>query len=322
MPLVESPLPNFSDLPKADCHLHLTGALGPEDIRELAPLADVDLRSDEPLEDLMRFENQRIWPLTKEITSSPVALSRALGILAARSAEDNVGHLEVTINPSSMRSRYGLTVPDFAAAVADAVAFARDESGVELKIKCGVNRREGPESVGSVEEFFLGMPEEHRAFIDLNGEEATYATAGFVTAFQGLVQREVPVVIHAGEFGEPHATQASLESALDIRPQRIAHALAAIARPDLMQRILDQDIVVEVAPTSNMLTGVIPEISQHPLVHYYRQGMKIVLGTDDPALFGKNTITTELEVVNKAGLSPEEVVELNRLSLTYATTGY
>jgi len=320
MPLIESYIPNFSELPKADCHLHLTGALGSEDIRKLAPLAGVDLGPDEPLEDLMRFENQRIWPLTKEITSNPEALSQSLGILATRSAEDNVKHLEVTLNPSSMRSRYGLTVPNFVAAVADAVAFARDESGVGLKIKCGVNRREGPESVGAVEEFFLGLPEEHRASIDLNGEEATYATAGFVTAFQGLVQRGIPVVVHAGEFGEPSATQTSLESALDIKPQRIAHALAAITRPDLMQRILDQDVVVEAAPTSNIQTGVVSKISRHPIADYYRQGIKIVLGTDDPALFGNNTITKELEMAGEAGLSAEEVVELNRRSLVYVAT--
>ncbi len=68
----------------------------------------------------------------------------------------------------------------------------------------------------------MALPEAHRAFIDLNGEEATYPTENFVAAFRDLVRRKVPVVIHAGEFGEPHATQASLESALDIRPQRIA----------------------------------------------------------------------------------------------------
>lgn len=315
MPATEIFSSNFHDLPKADCHLHLTGALEPADIRELAAVTGVDIRTDEPLEDLMAFTNERIWPLTKEITSHPAGLAGAMGLLAMRAAQDTVRHLEITINPASMRTRYGLVIPDFVAATAEAIDQAKDHD-VELTIKCGVNRREGPGSVEAVEEFFTALPEEHRAFIDLNGEEATYPTESFVEAFRDLTRRELPVVVHAGEFGEPQAAEVSLQSALDMKPQRIAHALAAYRRSDLLRRIIDQDIVVEVAPTSNILTGVIPNEDQHPIAHFYHNGVKLVLGTDDPALFGNNTISDELVVSVRAGLTMDEAIDLNRQSLT------
>lgn len=164
----------------------------------------------------------------------------------------------------------------------------------------------------------MALPQEHRAFIDLNGEEATYPTASFVPVLGQLTARGVPVVIHAGEFGEPQATQGSLQDALDIHPQRIAHALAASVRPDLLRRIIDQDVIVEAAPTSNIFTGVVDDASKHPIANFYREGVKLVLGTDDPPLFGNNTISHELAASVAAGLTQEEATDLNMQSLVHA----
>lgn len=62
--------------------------------------------------------------------------------------------------------------------------------------------------------------------------------------------------------------------------------------------------------------GVIPNEDQHPIAYFYHEGVKLVLGTDDPALFGNNTIPDELAVPVKAGLTMDEAIDLNRQSLT------
>ncbi len=62
-----------------------------------------------------------------------------------------------------------------------------------------------------------------------------------------------------------------------------------------------------------------PKISRHPVASFYREGVKLVLGTDDPALFGNNTVSHELVASVAAGLTKDEAVALNGLSLKHAT---
>jgi adenosine deaminase len=65
----------------------------------------------------------------------------------------------------------------------------------------------------------------------------------------------------------------------------ISHGLHTINDPDLIQLVIDNDITLELCPTSNLLTGSIPKIEDHPSRKLMDAGVKTTINTDDPSLF-------------------------------------
>ena len=53
-----------------------------------------------------------------------------------------------------------------------------------------------------------------------------------------------------------------------------------------MLQLRDRDIPLEICMTSNVVTGVVARIEEHPVRRLFDAGVPIVLNTDDPAMFG------------------------------------
>jgi adenosine deaminase/aminodeoxyfutalosine deaminase len=90
------------------------------------------------------------------------------------------------------------------------------------------------------------------------------------------------LVAHAGESTGPE----SVWAALKLGAERIGHGIAAARDAELMRQLREQDIPLEICLTSNMVTGVVKSLDEHPLRRLYDAGVPIVLNTDDPAMFG------------------------------------
>ncbi|HEY2017024.1 MAG TPA: adenosine deaminase, partial [Bryobacteraceae bacterium] len=68
--------------------------------------------------------------------------------------------------------------------------------------------------------------------------------------------------------------------------ERIGHGISSIDDPVLLGHLCDRDIPLEVCITSNLVTGVVKRLEDHPVRRLYDAGVPIVLNTDDPAMFG------------------------------------
>ncbi len=62
--------------------------------------------------------------------------------------------------------------------------------------------------------------------------------------------------------------------------------MRAIEDPELVKRLADSDIVLDVCPTSNLLLSVYPSLAEHPLPRLLEAGIQCSLNGDDPLLFG------------------------------------
>lgn len=297
---------NLKSKKKANLHLHLTGSLTASDLRYLADLTKTDLSEYEPLENHFQFADPAIWSAAKEVTSNPHGLKESIVRVLKKEAADNVMYVELTINTAGMVRR-GMLPKEFADAVTEALEDM-GSLGVIGKIKCGVNRKDGPESVSVVKSTYLALAEKYRVGIDLNGDERTFPTGPFVEEFRELAAEGMPTIIHAGEY--PDLIN-SLQDALQTRPTRLAHAVAAEQDYATIQEILAQGVVVEVAPTSNIRTQAVSTVNSHPLIKFIEYGIPVVLGNDDPAFFGVS-MTNEFNALIAAGVSEEDLLTINK----------
>ena len=75
-----------------------------------------------------------------------------------------------------------------------------------------------------------------------------------------------------------------------------------------MQEILDREIVLDICPTSNLRTRVVPSIEEHPLRELVAFGIPCSISTDDPAMFDTD-LTRDHQLAVSAGLAPGAIYE-------------
>jgi adenosine deaminase len=88
-----------------------------------------------------------------------------------------------------------------------------------------------------------------------------------------------------------------------------------------MRQLREQDIPLEICLTSNLITGVVNSLDEHPLRRLYDAGVPIVLNTDDPAMFGC-TLTGEYRLAARQfGFSEAEMRGIAENGFRYAFRG-
>jgi len=299
-------------LKKANFHLHLTGALNADDLRYLSTVTQTDISLFEPLENKYIFHSNIIWDIAKKIISTEKGLSEAIKLILQREANDNVVYVEITINPFGLVRR-GMEIPSIVREIKLGCTFG-ETIGIKCKIKFGVNRKDGIESIAIVNEVFKACPQDLKICIDLNGNERKYPTILFLNEFKKLVDEKIPISLHVGEF---IGLNNSLLKAINIKPKRIAHGIALQNHPEILDEILKNKILIELSPISNYKTGSIKNINCHPIKELVQKNIPIGIGSDDPAFF-KSSMTLELEAIHKIGIPISKIIEINNKSLEIA----
>lgn len=115
--------------------------------------------------------------------------------------------------------------------------------------------------------------------------------------------------VHAGEMGPPESVVETIDI---LEADRIGHGVAAIGDPALLERLVRDQVVLDVCPTSNVGTGLFPSLEAHPVAAFWRAGVNMTVSSDDPPFF-LTTLTDELRhVVRLARLSRQDLGELQR----------
>lgn len=122
----------------------------------------------------------------------------------------------------------------------------------------------------------------------IGGDEAGGPALGLRAAFAWAKDAGLRLTAHAGETAGPE----SIRAALEIGAERIGHGIRAADDPDLLRRLRDEQIPLEVCITSNVKTGAVKSLDAHPVRKLFDAGVPITLNTDDPGVF-ETSLTRE-----------------------------
>ena len=299
-------------LPKAELHLHLEGAVEPATLLELrrqhgdqATLAET--------ESLYRYTDFSSFLMAfKEVSAhlrGPDDYELVTYRLMQQLKEENVLHAEVYVAVGVCLYRKQDFATIFEGLERGRTRGARD-FGVSLLWIFDATRHFGAEEAQRVFELAARYKNRHVVGVGIGGDEQKAPPELFRSVYAYAEDHGLRLTAHAGET----ASAESIWGALNLHAERIGHGLSAAQDPDLVEELAYRQIPVEICVTSNLRTGVCKSVAEHPAKNYFDQGLMITLNTDDPALFGTSLAREYQFAQDTFGFTEEHLRELARNS--------
>ncbi len=305
------------DVPKAELHCHIEGAAPTQLARSQALKYGVDINH---LIDGERF----VWQdFTSFLTAydAVAALFRTeedYALLAEQYlssiARQGAIYSEVFTSPDHARNA-GLSPQAYLNGLGEGMRRAKEKHDIEGRIIITCVRHFGPETAIDVARFAASIPHPLVTGFGMGGDERMGSHKDFAPAFDIARAAGLGITTHAGEV----VGAESVTDALDhVHPTRIGHGVRAIEDPAVMQRLVDEGVVLEVCPGSNISLSVYDKMKDHPFAALKNAGVKVTINSDDPPFFATN-LGEEYQTVHSVfGLSEAELRHTTRTALECA----
>ncbi len=238
------------------------------------------------------------------VMQTEAALERVAYELGVDSAAENIDYLEVRWAPR-LHLLDRLTVPQVITAVLAGLAAAPLHA---VAIVCAMRRDTPEENVALAREAgrFAGKGV---VGFDLAGDEVQYPATPQRPAFEAARSAGLRLTCHAGEAGEP----ASVEEAINLGVERIAHGVIGARDPRIVERIRSEGLVLDLCPTANWKCKAVLTLAEHPLPRLVRAGVRCTISTDSRTV-ADTTLSHELERASAMGMSDEELTRCNAIA--------
>ena len=272
---------------KAEIHCHIEGAADPELVTRLAGKHGVDLNN------VVR-DGRYVW---NDFTSFLNAYDHAAAVFRepedyrllaydyfSRLAGQGAIYGEV-FGSSDHAGLMGIGYVDLVEAIAAGINDARIQFGIEGRIIMTCVRHLGPEAAEAVATEIAANPHPMVTGFGMGGDERSFATEDFASAFAIAGDAGLGLTSHAGEFGGADSVSESLDH---LGVTRIGHGVRSIEDPKLVERLVHDGVVLEVCPVSNIALKVFSGYADHPLRRLYDAGVRVTLNSDDPPFFHTN----------------------------------
>ncbi|QQM29723.1 adenosine deaminase [Martelella lutilitoris] len=303
--------------PKAELHCHIEGATPPALAARLATKYGIDLSA-------WLRDGRYVWHDFSSFIACYAAIANVfraeedfaalaeayLGELAA----DGAIYSELFVSPEQGLAA-GLSRDAYMRAISAGIDAAKAKTGIECRMVMIGERHMGPEQVEGAARYAVACGFPLLTGFNMAGDERMGRVADYARAFDIARDGGLKLTIHAGEVCGPD----SVRDALDlVRPDRIGHGVRAVEDPELVRRLTDEGVVLEVCPGSNIALSVYPYFRAHPLRQLVDAGVRVTLNSDDPPFFG-TSLAREYEIAeSELGFSPEETARMTETAIAAA----
>ncbi len=295
-------------LPKAHLHIHLDGALRAATLAELADRAGIRAPMPSGYGSFSAF--------TETITAAAKCLQNSADVdrVISEIVEDAAGSgavwIEISFWPGLFSGRLG-SDSDAIEAVAAAARRAGRDHGIGVGLIVAANRDHGPDLALRTAELAAAAGADIVGF-GLDGDESRYPPEGFADAFRRARAAGLKSVPHAGELLGPQSVVAALDI---LGADRIMHGVRCVEDSDLVARLAEAGVVLDVCPTSNVLLSVVPSLKHHPLPSLLSAGIACTVNADDPLLFGTDLLGEYENCRNIMQISDVQLAEIASTSI-------
>lgn len=303
-------------LPKAELHLHIEGSFEPDLMFEIARRNGVDiaygsvdeLRAAYDFADLQAFLD--LYYAGMNVLVEERDFYDLTAAYMKRAHADGVVHAEIFFDPQAHTAR-GVAFETVLDGIWRALKDAEHDLDVTSRlIMCFLRHLDEAEAFPTLE---AALAHRDRILgVGLDSSERGHPPQKFERVFEKAREAGFVTVAHAGEEGPPEYVRDSLDL---LGVSRIDHGNAAMADPDLVDRLVRERVPLTVCPLSNLKLCGVDDMREHPLRRMLEAGIVATVNSDDPAYFGGYVADNFIAVRDALDLTKDDIVTLARNSI-------
>lgn len=299
-------------LPKVEQHIHIVGSTRPETLLWMAEEGGVK-KPFKTLRDARLFFRYRdfshfisVYTTVFNCITKEEHFERITYEMLENDARCNVRYVEASFSAPDHVLK-GLDYAKMLNAINRGVYRARRDFGIECNLRIDLVRNYGPD-MGMR---FLDLIQNKRdniVSIDIGGTEREFPPKPFAPVYSRARKMGLCLVAHAGEAAGPESVRDAVKY-LGVR--HVGHGVAAHRDPDLLDYLAEQGVTVEMCPTSNVRTGVVASIKEHPIRAFLERGINVTVSTDDPSMFHTDMNNEYLQLCRELRFTVPELFKLS-----------
>ena len=143
--------------------------------------------------------------------------------------------------------------------------------------------------------------------LDLYGTEDAQEPETYHDLYRFAKQRGIKCKVHTGEWGD---AESLLHTVRILEPDAIQHGIAAAESEKAMKWLAQNNITLNICPTSNIRLGRVKEMAAHPIRRLFDAGVSVTLNSDDIMIFEQNVSDEYLNLYNAGTMNAADLNEI------------
>jgi len=299
----------FHRIPKVELHVHLEGSIPLNTLWELVMKygGHSDAPNMEALQKMFRYSDFphfiKTWMWKNQFIREYEDFTLIAEAVAREMTQMNIRYSEVFYSPPDFFN-HGLNTQDITIAIRKGLELVPE---VEVSLIPDLVRDYGPQKASITLSEVNEVTDQGIIGIGLGGSEQDFPPELFAEVFENARKLGFRTTAHAGEA----AGSDSIWGAVNIlQVDRIGHGTRAYEDATLIEYLATHNIPLEVCPRSNVCTGAVATISEHPVRRYFDQGISITINTDDPVMFDTTLAREYVSLMADLGFSISDIQSL------------
>lgn len=302
-------------LPKAELHCHIEGTLEPELMFEIAKRNQIKLKYDSPdtLRKAYQFTNLQtfldIYYQGAGVLQTEEDFYDLTWAYLERANQDHVLHTEIFFDPQTHTQR-GIAFATVLNGIHRALSDGKTKLGISSHlILCFLRDLTEEQAFATLKE---ALPFKDKIMaVGLDSAEGGNPPEKFERVYQAAMEAGFLTVAHAGEEGPADYMWQAIKR---LHVKRIDHGVRCVEDPDLVEYLITSQLPLTVCPLSNIKLRVFDKMQDHNLKSLLRNGVCVMLNSDDPAYFGGYVVDNFLAVNEALELTQDDIVQLAKNS--------
>ena len=317
---------NFEKLPKIELHCHLDGSVRPSTIIELANIKNIDI----PSKNIQEIKNMMVAPkdcksldeylkrfeLPGLIMQDEDSLERIAFELMEDASKENIVYIEIRFAPL-LHINKGLNTKEVIESVLKGIKKAESMYDIKGNLILSCMRTMSVESSYDVIEAGKEYLNNGVVAVDLCSSENEQFCEKFEDPIALARSYGYRVTIHAGETGIGENVYDAITL---LKAERIGHGVFIKDCEKAYNLVKENNVTLEMCPTSNLQTKAIKNIENYPLNNFHKDGIKVSLNTDNRTVSDID-LTNEYNIIfNNFEMSEDDykTIYLNSVEASFA----
>jgi adenosine deaminase len=299
----------YEEVPKIELHVHLEGAIPHPALFDLIGKYGGDPSIADVAALAKRFEYKSFpqfieaWSWKNQFLRQYEDFTHIAELTARDMAGQNIRYAEMFFSPSLFR-RHGLEAQPLAQAVRKGLSRAPQ---IEIALIADLVRDYGPDAETTTLRALAEVKDCGVIGIGIGGSEHEFPPEPFEPLFHEARKLGFRTNAHAGEAAGPPSVWGAVRG---LHAERIGHGTRACEDPALPDYLVEHEIPLELCPMSNVRTGAVRSIREHPVRQYFDCGLLVSVNTDDPKMFNTSLAEEYRMLAENCGFSQLEICEI------------